>query len=173
MVTTWRPPRRPGLGLIIPDAAGGGVQVNPVSARRGLRGSVAKALCACCTGCVVGSVSMAAACPPTGGPAPTVTARPPAQPSSAVSRSCAGGGLRRGQRGLGEAVLACLSRGRPCSPLGGWAVLWAPLLPRPPGHAGVKPLHASALAPQATVFVYICLWSEVVTGQATETLTFP
>ena len=46
-------------------------------------------------------------------------------------------------------------------------------LPRLPGYSGVKHPHTSALAPRAIVFIYICLWSEVVTDRGCVTLTFP
>lgn len=69
-------------------------------------------------------------------------------------------GLWMGQAGNGRLCLSVPRRDGFCGHLGEGG--WAPL-PRPPRHTGVKPPRASALAPRAIVFIYICLWSEIVT----------
>lgn len=78
-------------------------------------------------------------------------------------------GLQTGWRGCWEAVLVCPCAALPLPPPQGGLALHVPPS-QPPGHAGVKPfLH---LAPQAIVFIYICLWSEAVTDQGYGDLDF-
>lgn len=108
---------------------------------------------------------------------------PPAQPGSSRELRLGGrcvceagtalgrvGVSRRAWGHLGDCACVPLEGTAP-EPSRGGLPLWAPL-PWPPGHSGVKPSRASALAPGAITFKYICLWSEVVTDQGYRDLDF-
>lgn len=160
MVTTCRP--HPAWSRSHYSGRGWGRQVNPVSARPGLRVFVAKALSAGRTGGASVGARWAAFARPPPGPPPGVplprrhasrlhSPAPPPPPAAAR-----GGGLRRG-RGASGRLRACLSRRRPCSPLGGGRCSGPRCCPGRPDTRGLSLSAHQCWCPRRPFsFIFVC-----------------